>query len=266
MQKNIKKIIKTIFPGVAWQHPVINSLFRLIDPIDYLTRKFTNLSVIPPYSIRIRSNGVTGQFGGKRFVRNGNLIAQHLKDYCHLKPEDKVMEVGCGCGRTAIALGSYLNNEGFTGVDIEKTSLNSCKSNKYLIDKEFKFVELDVYNCVFLISVFTHMMPKDIDNYIQEISRILKIGGTCLISTFLMDRGTTGKDISFPYQGTDYYTNNIEMPEIAVGYTLDFYKRIAAKCNMQLVDKPVFGTWFETTSLDIGNRFSQDIIILQKKS
>lgn len=285
----IKKVIKNIFPGVSWQNPVVNRVFQLIDPIDYLVRKVRKLPDMPIYSIRVRSNGITGQFGGRQFIRNGNLIAELLKDLAKITPKDKILEVGCGCGRNAIALTTYLDNSRYTGIDIEKKSLDSCRANQLLVAKAFKFEELNVYNAeynpsgkykgseyqfpfeketfnnVFLISVFTHMMPDDVANYIKQISDILVDGGTCFISTFLMDRGTRGERISFPHQEELYCTNNIEMPEIAIGYKLDFYKKIADTCNMSLLGKPIWGTWIETIGLEKG-RFPQDIIILEKNA
>lgn len=289
MLNSIKKLIKTMFPGISWQNPVVNSLFIVIDPIDSLVRKVKRLPDMPSYSIRVRSNGVTGQFGGSQFIRNGNLIADILKETGKIKPTDSILEIGCGCGRTAISLASYLDDGCYTGVDIEKTSLDSCLKNKTLLSKNFNFESLDVYNAefnptgkykgseyqlpfsnesfngVFLISVFTHMMPKDIENYIFEISRVLKDGGVCLISTFLMDRGVTGERISFPYQIENYYTNNLEMPEIAIGFKLGFYEEIIKKCNLILMTDPILGTWIETVGLEKG-RFPQDILLLQKKT
>ena len=43
------------------------------------------------------------------------------------------------------------------------------------------------FDLVFLTSVFTHMFAGDVENYLSEISRVLKPGGKCLITWFLLD-------------------------------------------------------------------------------
>src|SRR3954452_23014549 len=40
---------------------------------------------------------------------------------------------------------------------------------------------------VFLCSVFTHMMPNEAANYIGEIARVLKPGGRCVVTYFLLN-------------------------------------------------------------------------------
>ena len=78
MLNTTKKVIKSLFPGISWQNPVINGIFKLIDPLDLMIRRINDLPDMPSYSIRVRSNGVTGQFGGNQFARNGKLIVQLL--------------------------------------------------------------------------------------------------------------------------------------------------------------------------------------------
>ena len=53
---------------------------------------------------------------------------------------------------------------------------------------EFVFPYPDAsFDVVFLTSVFTHMFPPDVKHYLDEISRVLKPGGRCLSSYFLMN-------------------------------------------------------------------------------
>ncbi|MCI5157348.1 MAG: methyltransferase domain-containing protein, partial [Candidatus Electrothrix sp. AUS1_2] len=94
-------------------------------------------SNLPSYSIRVRSNGVTKQFGGKKFHDFGILLAEHLIKYAFLSKKSNVLEIGCGCGRTAFALSEILEDGNFTGVDIEKKTLHSCRRNSLFIKKNF---------------------------------------------------------------------------------------------------------------------------------
>ena len=38
----------------------------------------------------------------------------------------------------------------------------------------------------FLTSVFTHMLPEDVEHYLDELARVLKPGGRTLITWFLL--------------------------------------------------------------------------------
>lgn len=280
-------MLKKLVP-VSWKNPFVNSIFKLLDPVDYAIRSFRGISYLPLLSIRIRSNGVTNQFGGKTFLVLSEKLADLLKTYAFIDNKSNILEIGCGCGRTAFALVNYLETGSYTGMDIEKISLESCKKNKYLKEKGFKFDYLDIYNAeynatsttradlynfpykansfdnIFLISVFTHMMEKDIRNYIKEISRMLSNNGTCMLSTFLMDQGRKTNGFSFPHHTGESYYYNKTIPEVAVGYYLDFFKNEFKKHKMVLVEDPLFGTWRNINTVKSYTNFSQDLLIFKK--
>lgn len=286
----LKKFLKKIFPGVSWQHPVINAVFRLIDPFDYLWRVFAGLTELPKYSIRVRSNGVNGQFGGRNFRQFGHLVSDLLTKHANLGPSSRVLEIGCGCGRNAIALAPAIKTGQYFGVDIEPLSLLACTDNKFFADKNFSFqilnIQNDEYNkdgahsasqfkfdfqdnsfdVIFLISVFTHMTTKDVKNYIAEISRMLKPGGTCMFSSILVDHGTTYRSISFPFKSEDHYFYDQNMPEICIGYKLDFFISEFSSHHMKLVEAPLWGSWRNSPSVESRTGFSQDIVFFRKST
>lgn len=238
--------------------------------------------------MRVRSNGITKQFGGRRFARIGKTLSEILQDYAGLKKESKVLEIGCGCGRVALALTNILDDNNYFGVDIESVSLDACKKNMELTKKSFQFDLLDVSNneynpkgkysassykfpyidksfdVVFLISVFTHMIPSDVSNYIREICRMIKNNGHCLFSAFLVDYGTTGYDISFPFKKDGYYYCNELLPEVAIGYDLQFFITEFEKHEMILKHK-LLGTWRGDKDIYSISGFSQDILVFSKK-
>lgn len=283
-----KQQLKKVLPDVSWQNPGFNFVFQAMNPLDYSIRYIKGLSDLPPYSTRIRSNGVTNQFGGQVFYNMGNLLADHLKNYASLSNKSDVLEIGCGCGRTAFALSKILDNGKYTGMDIEQVSLHSCQQRKIFQDKKFKFDYLDVQNdeynpegknpadiykfpyannqfdVIFLVSVFTHMLTKDVKNYISEISRMLKPGGTCMVTTFLMDEGRNSHGLSFPYNDQEHYFYSLTMPEIAVGYYLNFYINQFNVNSMTQVNKPLLGSWRNTTESLSASGFGQDILFFTK--
>jgi ubiquinone/menaquinone biosynthesis C-methylase UbiE len=285
----LKKLLKKVFPGVSWSNPLLNAVFHAMDPLDYIVRSAHGLSYLPPYSIRVRSNGVTKQFGGQNFFVFGNLLADLLKKYASLNNDSKVLEIGCGCGRTAVALSKILDNGNYVGMDIEKIALESCLRRPIFVRKRFSFDYLDVQNneynpegeygantykfpygdnrfdVIFLVSVFTHMLTDDVKNYIKEISRMLKPGGICMVTTFLMDKGRKTKGLSFPYCDDDHYYYNHSLPEVAVGYYLKFYVNKFASSGMKQEHEILWGSWRNNSKFPSSTSFSQDILFFSKE-
>src|SRR5262249_28040969 len=129
-----------------------------------------------------------------------------------LRPTEDVLDVGCGIGRMAYSLTHYLEPtaryEGFDIVDQlvqwDQQTITSCFPN-------FTFHKVEVYNpqynpsgtlkadefafpyesnrfaFVFLTSVFTHMRAPEVRHYLDEIYRVLKPGGRCLYTCFLLN-------------------------------------------------------------------------------
>lgn len=285
---NWKTIVKKLIPGIVWQNPYVNILLKFIDPVDYLVRLTRGTTHLPRYSIRVRSNGFTNQFGGKNFRRFGRIIFRHLYENTDLSTESRILEIGCGCGRTAFALAEALGNCDYVGMDIEKVSLESSQRNRYLRAHGMRFDHLDIQNdeynpkgqfsahdyhfsyadrsmdVIFLVSVFTHMLTDDVRNYIREISRMLTPGGICMITTFLIDHGRQGANVSFPYKDKEHYFQHTSMPEIAVAYALGFYISEFESHGLTLKRSPIWGSWRGSASVQSNSEFGQDILVFAK--
>ncbi|MBK7028526.1 MAG: class I SAM-dependent methyltransferase [Bacteroidales bacterium] len=146
------------------------------------------------------------------YVRQGQKFLDYFKTYGGLKPEHHVLDVGCGIGRMAYPMTRYLTEQGsYDGFDIVKDGIDWCNKNISVQYPNFRFLHIDLYNqlyntqtrssadnfrfpypdesfnFVFLTSVFTHMMPSEVSHYFNEISRVMKPGGTCFASFFLLN-------------------------------------------------------------------------------
>lgn len=116
-----------------------------------------------------------------------------------LKPSDNVLDVGCGVGRMAVALGGYLDpGAKYRGFDIVPEGIAWCRKAITPRYPQFEFQHADIYHeeynrsgvlrasefvfpypdeafeFVFLTSVFTHMLPADVKHYMAEIRRVLR--------------------------------------------------------------------------------------------
>ena len=80
------------------------------------------------------------------------------------------------------------------------------------------------FDFVFVTSVFTHMLPNEVGNYLREIRRVLKPTGRCLITWFLLNQeseslieaGKSSLDFRHKLEGTR--VTNPQVPEEAIAY------------------------------------------------
>jgi ubiquinone/menaquinone biosynthesis C-methylase UbiE len=225
------------------------------------------------------------------FKKNGEEFLRYYMELCKLKPNEKILDVGCGIGRKTIPLTRYLDENGrYEGFDIVKVGIDWCRkriSTKYpnfhfqLSDvfnkrynpkgkykaSEYRIpFENESFNFVVLGSVFTHMLPNDMENYLAEIARVLKKGGRCLISFFLLNResleliNANKSTLDFKYEKGEYRTVNANTPEDAVCYDESFVLGLYEKYGLKIIEPIHYGAWCERRNF----LSYQDIIIATK--
>ena len=228
----------------------------LLGFVDSTSRRRTNGELVPPLKMR-RFIGQDQDF----FI---NRVPQ-LEKYCNLTPTDKVLDVGCGCGSLAISLIQYSNFKGnYEGFDIVSEFIDWLQSNVTVRYPNFHFQHADVRNSgynpngkgvasnyqfpyengvfdiVFLGSVFTHMLPSDLEHYLSEISRVLKTNGKCLITYFLLTpdrRNIVDQPLrkQFKDTGKGYSVVDINIPENAVAYKQEYITKLYKKNGLKIL-------------------------------
>lgn len=242
------------------------TLDKGIPEMDLFNRKPKQKVLIPPPELR-------GYVGEGDFISVGEVLLRYFIEYCHLKKDERVLDVGCGIGRLAVPLTGYLNPAGsYEGFDIVPQGIDWCAKNITTSYPNFKFQLANIYNkeynpngtirpldykfpfndgefdFIFLTSVFTHMLPGDMDHYLSEINRVLKKNGRCCITYFIINQESVQlineKKSGLQFENTDkgYYTINKETPEAAVAYEepvlLDLYRKYGLK-----VEPIYYGNW-----------------------
>jgi SAM-dependent methyltransferase len=204
-----------------------------------------------------------------------------------LRPNGQVLDVGCGFGRLAVPLTTYLDSSGrYEGFDIVPVGIEWCRQNISSRFAHFQFALVDVRNftyraddgvsacafrfpyedgrfdLVFLRSVFTHMLPREVDHYLEEIARVMKPEGRCLISYFLINeesmRLMSGPDSvrEFPY---DFGVTRRDDPDgdSTVAYDEAYILGLYAKHGLSLMGTVHYGSWCGRKNF----LSSQDIIV-----
>ena len=173
--------------------------------------------------------------GGGDFKRVGESFAERLIAE-GLRPDDALLDIGCGQGRMARPLVGYLTGGRYEGFDIDARAVAWCRE-AYRAAPRFAFTHADVFNARYnaagmkgdyrfpfpdglfdaalATSVFTHMFEADIAHYLRETSRVLEPGGFALVTAFLKGEGPG--ELGFAHKlGENSWTTVPEMPEAAV--------------------------------------------------
>lgn len=252
-------------------------VYRLATPVDRIVRG--NDPLLPPAHLRIYYYGT---WDPQAFARaceiRTELIARGLQ------PEHRVLDIGCGIGNLAIGLKDYLRG-GYDGIDIHPEAVTWCQRAITPRYPAFRFHRADVWSgaynpagCVpaaayrfpfpdrtfdfiFLASVFTHMMPDEVEQYLHEITRLLTPGGRCVESYFLLnddtragvEAGRSFMSFRISHPSGVCLLHDRAVPEAAVAYDEEFVRRLHDQAGLHIHDVRR-GRWWN------GERHDQDVV------
>ena len=252
---------------------------------NFLERRAHREGMVPPKSLNFVGNG--------DFEGVGQEFLRLFVDQCGLAPNHRVLDIGCGIGRMAIPLTTYLSPQGtYVGFDIVKDGINWCNERIASQFANFRFVHSDIYNSsyneagtlkakdyrfpcddgaidfAFATSVFTHLLQADTEHYLRELDRCLARGGAALLTFFLLtddsrQRIRQGKSV-FPFEQPVgvCLTSNSKTPEDAIAYPEDYIIDLIRKSGLKIKLPIDYGSWCgRQPALSF-----QDVLIVTKKA
>ena len=270
--------------------PLINFLrscrtvaYVLLGPLDYLVRVINNKSDFPPLYLRRHVGPL------RTFEASGAEFFTYLRLMSGLQPDHRMLDVGCGCGLMALYLKDFLTERGsYVGVDLDRASIEWCRKHIRLPKFEFKHIDINSpayhpegkhcgdefdfpylsqsFDVILFKSVFTHMRPGEVENYLCETARMMKEGGRCLATFFLLnDEQRTMREkgrnvLEFSHGDTNNWRYVYEhSPESASAYEESYILGLLEKCGLALAGPVHYGSWSGRSE---GLSF-QDIMILK---
>jgi len=254
-----------ISPRIKWK---LYRVYRLcMIPIDWLSLRLGKRDELTP------SIGILF-LGGGDFKKIGEEFLNYFIEFCNLKPNEKVLDIGCGMGRMAVPLTKYLNQEGqYCGFDVFKEGISWCekKIKKQYPNFEFKLVDVfnseynpsgklkgsnfnfpykdNYFDFVYANSVFTHMVPKDLENYISEICRVLNKGGRFFLTFLLLNKDSVSfihrkkSKYNFDTNTDTFSTMNKKTPDYITAYQENFIRNLFTKYGLHITEPIKYGSW-----------------------
>lgn len=227
------------------------------------------------------------------FVAMGKQYIEKFQRLANLKPESNVLDIGCGIGRIAIPLTSFISSNGsYKGFDVVDIGIKWLRKNIQSKFKNFQFdyipLENDLYNetadkkaddfifpyeknsfdFVCLISVFTHMQPEAVQNYLNQISKIMGKDARCFATFFILDNENfdlqnKSNQAFFNHHFENYSLHDAKVKDANIAYRPEFLSNMLENANLEIVSQ--HKGWWPGRDKNSCEDF-QDILILKKKN
>ena len=213
-------IVEFTFGGLRFDHPANAAMVSIVYPgqVELLDlAPFGNRPVEVQFEIPLKAVVVGAQLIPDETPttvpdETGIRLAEFCREDLGLPSNGRLLDVGCGYGRLATALGDYLDDSGeYQGLDPQRDHviwarhhlMPSHKSAVFhianirnriynpaglLSPTEFRFPYHDQrFDVVVAHSLFPYLLAEEFEHYVAEIARVLKSGGRLLATFFLLD-------------------------------------------------------------------------------
>ena len=181
---------------IVWSDAVSPSLAtdlrqRFAEGLDVVLRR--NDPLVPPRRLRY--------VGADDYAEVGDTWLGLLRSLALVRPDERVLEIGCGAGILARPLHRHLGpGARYVGLDDDAVALQWCE-NAYKDRSDFEFVQVDdlaqtaltlpfkdaTFDIVVLHDVLSHLEPDAITARLSEARRVMITEGRLFATAFLLD-------------------------------------------------------------------------------
>jgi cyclopropane-fatty-acyl-phospholipid synthase len=214
---------------------------------------------------------------------------QHIIKKLNIKPNQKVLDIGCGWGSLAIDIAKSVNCE-VTGITLSKNQLDYCiaKTKKLNLENQVSFKLLDYrelnekFDRIVSVGMFEHVGRKFYKKFFKQIERLLSDDGISLVHTigsinpprdphpwitkYIFPGGYTPSlsEVTTPIEKAGLIVSDIEVLRMHYSYTLKHWKENCLKNKEKIIsmfDEKFFRMWeFYLTGCEAAFKWGDQVV------
>ena len=216
---------------------------------------------------------------------------QHIIKKLNIKPNQKVLDIGCGWGSLAIDIAKSVKCE-VTGITLSENQFNYCikKAKEMNLENQVKFKLMDYrelnekFDRIVSVGMFEHVGRKFYNKYFNTVSKLLNENGVALIHTigsvnpprnphpwitkYIFPGGYTPSlsEVAKPIEKSGLVISDMEVLRMHYSLTLRHWKeRFLSKKEqvLNMFDEKFFRMWeFYLTSCEMTFKWD-DLVVFQ---
>ena len=196
---------------------------------------------------------------------------QHIIKKLNIKPNQKVLDIGCGWGSLAIDIAKSNNCE-VTGITLSENQFNYCvkKAKELNLENQVTFKLIDYrqldekFDRIVSVGMFEHVGRKFYKNFFKKIDNLLNDDGVSLVHTigsvnpprdphpwitkYIFPGGYTPSlsEVVTPVEKAGLIVSDIEVLKLHYSHTLRHWKENCIKNKIQIInmfDEKFFRMW-----------------------
>ena len=214
---------------------------------------------------------------------------QHIIKKLNIKPNQKVLDIGCGWGSLAIDIASSTNCE-VTGITLSKNQFDHCKKKAKELNLEnqvtFKLIDYrelnEKFDRIVSVGMFEHVGRKFYKKFFKQIDRLLNNNGVSLIHTigsvnpprdphpwitkYIFPGGYTPSlsEVTTPIEKAGLIVSDIEVLRLHYSFTLRHWKENCIKNKLKITemfDEKFFRMWeFYLAGCEIAFKWGDQVV------
>ena len=233
---------------------------QALDAADWVLRRYDpQYASLPPASLRMRIGVSNKILRNANVFHEGQALVRRFVGQGWVGDGARILELGSGVGRNAVAFKDQLDFESYDGIDVDSEMVTWCVDHVGTESVRFHYADLfsAVYNPTgqpvtsyrlpvedasmtfsLGISVFSHLVNSDAAHYAAELGRVTEPGGFAVHTFFLLDHigPLLGDRWTFAHEADGCWLENPRYPEAAVAFRQDDVAAMFSRQGFEMVD------------------------------